>query len=275
MRLSLPSRLSAGFATLAGILLVTALSAAPANAITHGDLDGDGHPYVGLMVAKDAAGNPLWRCSGTMLSPTVYLTAGHCTQAPAVTADIWFGSDLTDAAAIDFPAHGDARGTTYVHPDFDPANFVTRDVGVVVLDEPVSMPQYGVLPELNTFDAWQTKKGPADTTFTLVGYGVQRMFPDAASWKIESQRLRMVASPRLVQLNSAGTGDYSMIVSANAKTGGECNGDSGGPYFIGTSNVVGGVSSYGKNDLCRGLAGAFRMDRSWSLEWVGGFLSAT
>ena len=39
------------------------------------------------MVAKDADGNPLWRCSGTLLSPTVYLTAGHCTEAPAASAE--------------------------------------------------------------------------------------------------------------------------------------------------------------------------------------------
>ena len=76
MRRSLLARWSAAVATLAAALL-TVTSAAPAGAITHGDLDGDGHPAVGLMVAKDADGNPLWLCSGTLISPTVYLTAGH------------------------------------------------------------------------------------------------------------------------------------------------------------------------------------------------------
>ena len=273
MHRPLLTRWFAGVATLAATLLVATLSAAPATAITHGDLDGDEHPYVGLMVAKDAGGNPLWRCSGTLISPTVYLTAGHCTQAPAASAEIWFGSDLTDAAAIDFPTTGDAHGTTYVHPDYDPADFVTRDVGVVVLDEPMSMPEYGALPALNELDALAPRRGKQDTTFTAVGYGVQMMFPAAASWKIESQRLRMVAHPRLVQLDSAGTGDYSMLLSANANTGGVCEGDSGGPNFIGTSNVVGGVTSYAKSDICRGTGGVFRMDRSWALEWVGSFLT--
>ena len=58
-----------------------------ASAITDGELDGDGHPYVGLMVALDDDGNPLWRCSGTLLSEDLFLTAGHCTEAPAVRAD--------------------------------------------------------------------------------------------------------------------------------------------------------------------------------------------
>src|SRR6478735_1792211 len=152
MRRPLLTRWFAGVAAVAATLLIATLSAAPADAITHGELDGDGHPYVGLMVAKDAGGNPLWRCSGTLLSPTVYLTAGHCTQAPAVSAEIWFGSDLTDAAAIDFPPTGDAHGTTYTHPNFDPADFVTRDVGVVVLDAPMAMPEYGALPALDSID---------------------------------------------------------------------------------------------------------------------------
>src|SRR6476620_900431 len=218
MRRPITARWTVRLAILATAVLAVALGAAPASAITHGDLDGDGHPYVGLMVAKDADGNPLWRCSGTLISSTVYLTAGHCTQAPAASAEIWFGSDLTDAEAIDFPAHGDAHGTTYVHPAFDPADFTRRDVGVVVLDSPVTMPEYGELPALDGLDPLAAEPGQAPT-FTTVGYGVQRMFPPAAAWKIESQRIRMVATPRLLQANTKTTGDYSILLSANADTG--------------------------------------------------------
>jgi secreted trypsin-like serine protease len=273
MRRSLLARWSVWVASVAAAVLGVTVSVAPAQAITHGDLDGDGHPYVGFMIAKDSAGNPLRVCTGTLLSPTVFLTAGHCVQAPAVTADIWFDPDLTDVAANNLPFSGDARGTTHTHPDYDPSDFPFRDLGVVVLDEPKVLDAYGALPTLNAFDTWQTKRGLQDTTFTTVGYGVQRMFPDAASRKIEYQRLRMVATPRLVQMSSTATGDFSLVLSANANTGGPCNGDSGGPNFVGTSNVVAAVTSSGVNDLCRGTAGVFRLDRSWSLDWVNGFLT--
>ncbi len=73
-----------------------------ASAVTDGELDGDGHPYVGLMVAQDADGNPLWRCSGTLLSSTLFLTAGHCTEAPAAHVEIWFDSDVESG----IPANG-------------------------------------------------------------------------------------------------------------------------------------------------------------------------
>ena len=70
---------------LMAVLSASAALAAPsAQAITAGgNLDGNAHPYVGLMVAKDAAGTPLWRCSGTLLGPKLFLTAGHCTEPPA------------------------------------------------------------------------------------------------------------------------------------------------------------------------------------------------
>ena len=53
---------------LAVLASALAIGIVPAGAVTDGELDGDGHPYVGLMVAQDADGNPLWRCSGTLLS---------------------------------------------------------------------------------------------------------------------------------------------------------------------------------------------------------------
>jgi secreted trypsin-like serine protease len=257
----------------AAALLATAL-AVPAVAITDGQLDGNGHPYVGLMVAKNQAGAPLWRCSGTLLSPTVFLTAGHCTEAPAYSAEIWFAADVQSGMpANGYPTKGEVSGKTYLHPDFDANAFFVRDVGVVVLDTPVVMSTYGVLPKLNQLDALKTRRGTQDVTFTAVGYGLQKAFPDAASWKEQAVKVRMVAHPKLNQINAPGfTGDFSLLLSNNASTGGTCFGDSGGPNFLGTSNVVAGVTSFGANSTCGGTGGVFRMDRSWSLDWVSSFL---
>lgn len=64
---------------LSSLTAAALLAAAPVLAITDGELDGNRHPNVGLMVALDANGNPMWRCSGTLVGPRHYLTAGHCT----------------------------------------------------------------------------------------------------------------------------------------------------------------------------------------------------
>ena len=257
------------------IALLTALvlSGTSANAITDGELDGNGHPYVGLMVALDANHAPLWRCSGTLMSATIFMTAGHCTEAPAVYGEIWWASDI-DAGrpANGYPTHGDASGTTQTHPDYDPSRFFIRDVGVVHITSTRSaLPTtYGRLPTLNQFDNYDSKRGQQDVTFTAVGYGLQKSFPDAASWKDQAQRIRMVAHPKLNQVNTGFVGDFSLLLSNNASTGGTCFGDSGGPNFVGDSSarVVGGVTSFGINGNCAGTGGVFRLDRSWSLDWL-------
>ena len=242
-----------------------------ASAVTDGELDGEGHPYVGLMVAQDEDGNPLWRCSGTLLSSTLFLTAGHCTEAPAAHVEIWFDADVESGIpANGYPNIGDVGGTPYTHPQYDPNAFFLYDLGVVVLDEPYVLGEYGALPELNQLDAYATRRGQNKATFTAVGYGLQESFPDAAAWKENNQRVRMVAHPKLNQINTGFTGDFSLLLSNNAHTGGTCFGDSGGPNFIGDSNVVAGVTSFGLNSTCAGTGGVYRVDRADDLDWLYG-----
>ncbi len=254
---------------LASLLLVTG----PVAAITDGGLDGNGHPYVGLMVAQLEDGTPLWRCSGTLIAPTIFLTAGHCTEAPAAHVEIWFDADVqAGIPGNGYPNTGDVGGTPYTHPQYNPDAFYLYDLGVVVLDEPVIMDQYGALPQLNVLDGLKTQRGQKDLGFTAVGYGLQKSFPDAAAWKNEAVKVRMVAYPKLIQINvPGGTGDSSLLLSNNANTGGTCFGDSGGPNFIGASNVVGGVTSFGKNGTCGGTGGVYRIDQADDLAWLATF----
>ena len=241
--------------------------------ITDGHLDEEAHPYVGLMVAQDAEGNALWRCSGTLLSETLFLTAGHCTAADGEDVpdhvEIWFDADVQSGIpANGYPNDGDVGGTPHTHPNYNPDAFYLFDLGVVVLDEPMVMDEYGKLPALNQLDGLANKRGKQDVTFTAVGYGLQKSFPTAAEWKERADRIRMYARPKLNQINSAYTGDFSILLSNNARTGGTCFGDSGGPNFIGTSNVIGGVTSYSNNDTCAGTGGVYRVDRADDLDWL-------
>lgn len=253
----------------AAALATLTLSVGPAAAITDGEPDGNRHPYVGLMVAQNDKGEPLWRCSGTLLSSTLFLTAGHCTEAPAAHVEIWFAADVESGIPGNgYPNDGDVGGTPFTHPSYDPNAFFRFDLGAVVLDKPVKMSKYGALPQQDVLDDLATARGSKDLTFTAVGYGLQQSFPDAASWKNQSQRVRMLATPHLVQINTGFTGDFSLLLSNNANTGGTCFGDSGGPNFIGNSNVVGAVTSYGLNGNCAGTGGVYRVDRADDLDWL-------
>ena len=253
-------RLTALFAVVATAI---AIGVVPASAITDGQPDGNGHPQVGLMVAQTASGTPLWRCSGTLISSTKFVTAGHCTEPPAARAEIWFDDDVESGIPGNgYPFNGDVDGTTYTHPDYDPNAFFLHDAGVVVLNTPVTGVTYGTLPAVGSLDALKTRRGQQDVNFTAVGYGLQKSFPDAAAWKNSALRVRMVAYPKLNQIDGGIVGDFSMLLSNNAHTGGTCFGDSGGPNFVGTSLVIAGVTSFGLNGNCAGTGGVFRLDKA-------------
>ena len=244
-------------------------------AVTDGAPDGEGHPFVGLLVF-DVDGAPAWRCSGTLLSPTVLLTAGHCTDGTS-GGRIWFEADVqSQQQALGYPFGGPTSVEfceIHTHPQFNDGSFVLHDVGVVKLCQPVVRSIYGVLPLANSLDALKSKRGQQDVTFTAVGYGLQKSFPDATAYKDAALKIRMVATPKLNQINTGFTGNFSLLLSNNAYTGGTCFGDSGGPNFLGNSNVVAGVTSFGINSNCAGTGGVFRMDRQNVLDFVNSFLN--
>lgn len=249
-------------------LALTFTGVGTAGAVTDGEPDGDGHPYVGLMVAQDGDGNPMWRCSGTLISPTVFLTAGHCTDG-AEHVEIWFDADVENGMPENgYPYTGEASGTPYTYPEYDDAAFYLADLGLVVLDEPVIMETYGELPEANQLDQYSTQRGQNKVFFTAVGYGLQQSFPTAAEWKDQADRIRMVSYPKLNQINGGIVGDFSLLLSNNAHTGGTCFGDSGGPNFLNDTNVVAGVTSFGMNSTCAGTGGVYRIDRAEELAWI-------
>jgi V8-like Glu-specific endopeptidase len=261
------------------VVLLLLAFAAPALAITDGEQDGNGHPYVVLLL-MEVGGKPAFRCSGTLLSPTVLLTAGHCTDnfpgAPYTGMRVFTEADVQNGNNK-YPYAGPNSVEAvawYTHPLYETAPFYFHDVGVVILQEPgVVLSEYGKLPTLNQLDALKTKRGLQDVTFTAVGYGLQKSFPDAASWKDQAFKIRMVAYPKLNAINAPGfTGDFSLLLSNNANTGGTCFGDSGGPNFLDKSNVVAGVTSFGLNGTCGGTGGVYRVDRQDVLDFINTYL---
>jgi len=150
---------------------------------------------------------------------------------------------------------------------FTEAQFFLHDVGVVVLSKAVKLnaAQYGRLPAVDQLESLHP--GSA-TTFTSVGYGLQRINPA----QVEAEKIRMFAQPHLIQIDTGFTGSFSLLLSNNASTGGTCFGDSGGPNYLGSSNVVAGVTSFGLNGTCGGTGGVFRLDRQDVLDFVGQFL---
>lgn len=279
--------------------LVAALAflAPPAQAITKGGtLDDGAHPMVGLMSAQTETGEHLWRCSGTLINPTTFITAGHCTSNddggsvgevklwfadgpiptnPQWLADVEEGDDPAcvpdggGARYSGYPCTGEYTGEAFTHPSYDPAQFWLWDLGVVKLDQPVQgVTEFGTLPAVGAYDGWRSSRRQ---TFTTVGYGLQKALGQGASaqGKDSAVKVRMVARPRLISINSPYVGDYAMQLSNNSNTGGSCFGDSGGPNFLGSTLEIAGVTSYGMSaQACGGIGGVYRLDRAEDRPWL-------
>lgn len=238
-----------------------------ASRITNGSVDGAAHPAV-VLIIMDVGGNPAYRCSGTLIAPKVVLTAGHCTGEPGEFTGmrVFTESDVQNGTN-NYPYSGPNTIEAlawHTHPQFTEATFFLHDVGVIELKSGVALPAsaYGTLPGAN---ALEVLKPSRSTSFTSVGYGLQRINPA----KVVAEKVRMVATPHLLQINTGFTGPGSLLLSNNASTGGTCFGDSGGPNFLGSSNVIAGVTSFGINGTCGGTGGVFRVDRPDVLAFVG------
>ncbi|MCY7379006.1 MAG: trypsin-like serine protease [Gemmatimonadaceae bacterium] len=249
----------------------TPLSPNGPSRITDGSLDGNAHPAV-VLILMEVGGKPAYRCTGTLISPTVVLTAGHCSGEPGEFSGmrIFTESDVQNGDN-NYPYAGRnaiEAASWATHPLYTSSAFFRHDVGVITLTKAVKLAarDYGKLPAVNELDA--LRHGSA-TRFTAVGYGLQKINPVF----IQAEKIRMSAEPHLIQINTPGfTGDFSMLLSNNAATGGTCFGDSGGPNYLGSSNVIAGVTSFGLNGSCGGTGGVFRMDRQNVLDFVRSYL---
>lgn len=257
-------------ATLAAITALLMVMVAPASAVTKGGTidSGNQYPYVGLMVAY-VDGVPSWRCTGTLVSPKLFITAGHCTYG-ADEVRIWFDWDLTDAELHDYPfGEGDASGTPYTHPEYVDSQFYLHDLGVVVLDGKGydTGGAYAKLPAQNQVGMLDNLA--VGTVFTTVGYGLHTAYPDGtpADEKEDASRLRMIAKPRFLQyVSDPSAGNFALHLGGNSKTGGTCFGDSGGPTFY--NGVLVAVTSFAYTSTCAGRDGIYRLDQADDLNWL-------
>lgn len=219
-------------AAVVGLLLVLAV---PASAIVFGEPDGNDHPFVGSMVLHIPGEGLFQWCSGTLISETVFLTAGHCTAPVDSVLAAFPGAELL--VTFD-PAISESgtfyTGTWHTHPDFASGGLSDWfDVGVIVLDQSPGI-EPASLPTANLLDELKDSKVLKDTRFTAVGYGTVRETNTTGPHGILDNLDRNRAEQGFNSLTKAWLNLPMNRVTGN---GGTCYGDSGGPHFIHLNGV--------------------------------------
>jgi hypothetical protein len=261
--------------TLALVMGAAGLVATAAMAIVGGEVD-TVHKNVGLVRFTTADGR--FRCSGTLISQTVVLTAGHCTEGPATNVYVSFDDKLQlDPLAPGItPGERAARAARYItgtaHPDPGWTGKLSlskqHDQGVVVLDAPASSKWPGItpapLPPVGYLDGNQGAL--KNKTFTLSGYGVD--IGDKKATVVVGERRMTTSFLKNVQSEVV----VFQINDRDSKAGGgSCFGDSGGPVFV--DGFVLGDASYVNSLTCNATGSYQRTDTAYSRAFLNRFLN--
>jgi secreted trypsin-like serine protease len=237
---------------------VATVTATVAHAITYGSPDGSAHPAVGALVADQAYSDGTWTyCSGTLISPTVFLTAAHC------------GEGGTGQVRVTFDNAYQAGDTTYsgtfhADPLYGGANSDPHDMAVVVLAKavkgvtPVQLPRADSLSQL-----------PADTAITMVGYGAYAVPNGPGGHQFLYDDVRLAADGTLNSVTKAW-----LRISENPAqgNGGGCYGDSGGPNFLAGTNIEAATTITG-DSMCRSVNTSYRLDTASARAFLGRYVT--
>ena len=238
------------------------------SAITYGFVDSNNtFRNTGAFVVKSPNGEIFPICSGTLITPNVFLTAAHCTLfytqdlAPegdvayvSLDQSIPFGPLTSNKTQLLRVAH------VVTNPNYNQSQSDSGDIGVLILERNVNGVTPATLPACGLLDQLVAQNGMKTATFTNAGYGLQnRVVGGGVPF---FQDLNPV--PRMFSFSSFNSlnGGYLRLSQNNSTgNGGTCFGDSGGPNFLTVDGkqLIVAITITG-DSVCRSTNVDYRLD---------------
>jgi hypothetical protein len=195
------------------------------------------------------------------------LTAAHCTAAAAA-----YGAEPEDVFVTFDPVYDEDAtlypGTYYLNPNYGHDMHDLHDVAVIVLNEEITDMTPAQLPPAGLLDDMKKAKELKRQQFVTVGYGRLRDDKTKGPHSIGTAGERYFAEQTFLALKP-----YWLQISMNPSTGsgGTCYGDSGGPHFLGDSDVVVSLTVTG-DAWCRATDVTYRLDTDSAREYLKDFV---
>jgi hypothetical protein len=262
---------------------ITFISPSRVKAIVYGFVDTNNvFSNSGAFIVKSPTTGDIFPiCSGTLISPNVFLTASHCTVFfENDLAPLGFGAFVSFDSSIPF---GDLTSNqtrlipvtqVVTNPNFNQAQSDTGDIAVLLVRAndtrgltPAQLPTAGLLDQL------ATQNDLKSAVFTPVGYGLQNRVTGGGPPFFQDMNPvpRMYANAGFNALNNT-----FLRLSQNPAVGngGACFGDSGGPNFLdynGTRLLV-AITITG-DAVCRSTNVVYRTDTASARNFLAPYVA--
>jgi hypothetical protein len=248
--------------------LIALVATTGASAITFGEPDGNRHPNVGALVAdwNPNSPGPDQFCTGTLVSPTLFLTAAHCMTGWGDTPIFVTFSPTYDEGAAS--PSGLVPVASYVfHEQFgqsgggsDAYDIAMGTLATAQSATPARLPSLGLM---NTYTEQQLRQ----LRFTAVGYGLARDTKKKGPNAFFDPMMRMVVQQGFLSLQPTW---LTLNMNPSTGSGGTCYGDSGGPHFLGNTNLIVSLTVTG-DAICRATDKTYRLDTVVAQEFLSRF----
>jgi len=223
--------------------------------------------HLAVVFTETGAGGWVYYCSGTLIAPTIVLTAAHCAEGWAPEQYlVHFGFDQSDF---------EDRNVSEIiyHPNWDPDEFATVGFDIALLRLSLPAPA-GIAPIPYLPQSMAITRADLGMPLEFAGFGKDENGQMGRKLHITLPLWEVCTTAGGCTASNGAHLAFNTICHSRADGGGTCSGDSGGPAFVSIDGeeYVAGITSYGDSD-CNSFGCSTKVDvyEEWINDFIGSF----